>query len=85
MFEELKVQLETADVIEADRLSDVGLQTAERPVEGETELVSVTVPVKPLRPWIVTLDVAEDPSAMLRGDGLAEMLKSTTFTVIVTE
>ncbi len=85
MFEEVKVQLETAEVIEADRLSDVGLQTTERPVESDTELVSVTVPVNPSSPWNVTLDVAEDPSARLREEGLAEMLKSTTFTVIVIE
>ncbi len=85
MFEEVKVQFETADVIEADRLTDVGLQLTERPVDGETELVSVTVPMKPLRPWNVALDVAEDPSERLREEGLAEMVKSTTFTVIVME
>ena len=85
MFEEVKVQLETADVTVEERVTDEGLQDTERPVDGVMALVTVTVPVKPLRLWSVRLDVPEEPTGRLREDGAADMLKSTTFTVTVIE
>jgi predicted oxidoreductase len=50
------------------------------------DAVSVTVPVKPLRALMVTLEVAEPPVVGTeKVDGLAEIVKSCTFTLTVAE
>ena len=85
MFEEVKVQLETADVTVEERVTDEGLQDTERPADGVTEVATVTVPAKPLRLCNVRLDVPEEPTGRVREDGAVEMLKSTTFTVTIIE
>ncbi len=64
----------------------VGFTVAPGP--PETPRVSVTFPLKPLRPVTVTRDTAEEPDGKLNVDGLAEMRMSggaTTVTVILTE
>ena len=45
---------------------------------GETELVSATVPVKPLTGATVTVEVAAVPAVVVTEDGLAATVKSVT-------
>ncbi len=60
-----------------------GLTEAVR-AEG-ADVVSETVPAKPLSPVTVIVEVPGEPARMLREEGLAEIVKSTTFTVTMTE
>jgi len=53
------------------------------PVAGETEVVSVTVPVKPLTGITVTVELADWLGVVLTMVGLANIWKSTTWTLIV--
>jgi hypothetical protein len=50
---------------------------------GETELVSATVPVKPLTGATVIVEIAEAPAFAVRLVGLAVIVKSMTLTVMV--
>jgi hypothetical protein len=59
-----------------------GVRVQVRPA-GETELVSVTVPVKPLTGATVIVEIAESPTFTVRLVGLAVIVKSTTLTVMV--
>ncbi len=61
----------------------VGVQTTVRPDDGETDEVSVMVPLKPLRLERIIGDVAEDPAGKAI-DAEVEIAKSTTFTCILT-
>ncbi len=55
-----------------------GLQFAVSPVEGVTEVVSVTVPENPLRPVTVIVEAAATPTLVETLVGLAVMVKSWT-------
>jgi len=50
---------------------------------GETELVRVTVPVKPFTGATVIVDVAAVPAVVVTAVGLAVTVKSVTITVTV--
>jgi hypothetical protein len=56
----------------------VGESVQVRPVDGETTAVSDTVPVKPLKPDAVIVEVPEEPEGTLTLVGLAATLKSWT-------
>jgi hypothetical protein len=56
----------------------VGERVHVRPVEGETAAVSVTVPMKPLNPETVMVEVPVVPDEMLTLVALAAKLKSWT-------
>ncbi len=58
------------------RLTLVGERVHVRPVEGETAAVSETVPLKPLRPEAVIVEVPEEPDTTLMLARLADTLKS---------
>lgn len=49
-------------VVESVRVILVGFMVHERPLDGEVEELSVTVPVKALRDWTVMVDVAKTPA-----------------------
>ena len=51
---------------------------------GETDTARVMVPLKPLMLVRVTVDVAHEPAATVRLDGLAEMAKSGATVVKIT-
>ena len=76
-FDELREQIELL-VPPAETLTGFGLQpVTERPVEGVTEVVSVTMPAKLLK--LVRVTVVEPVAPVLKSEGLvAEMLKSPT-------
>ena len=63
---------------------EVGLRVQVRPVEGETVLVRVTVPVNPLIGAIVMVEVPAWPASTVAEVGLAEIEKSGTVTLNVT-
>ena len=48
-----------------------GVVEHERPVDGNTELLNETVPVKPLIGVIVTVDATETPGVVVTKVGLA--------------
>ena len=75
--DELKEQIELLDP-PAETLTGFGLQpVTERPVEGVTEVVSITMPAKLLT--LVTVTVVIPVAPVLKSEGLvAEMLKSPT-------
>jgi hypothetical protein len=52
----------------------VGLIVAVNPLVAE--IVRATVPLNPLMPWIVIVDVPKAPAGMIRLKGLAVMVKS---------
>ena len=62
-------------------------------LEGETEdvtstgaeIVKETVPANPFSPVTVTVEVPEEPAMTVSVEGLAPMVKSTTFTVTTAE
>lgn len=60
----------------------VELRTTERP-GGETVVVRVTVPVKPLMLVRVTTELAHEPCRMMKLLGTAEMVKSGAGTITV--
>jgi hypothetical protein len=60
-----------------------GVRVQVRPVAGEIELVSVTVPVKPLTGATVIVDVAAVPVIVVTDVGLAATVKSVTVYVTV--
>lgn len=51
----------------------------------DTVVARVTVPEKPLTPAMVTVEFPLAPVSKMIDEGLAKMLKSTTFTVMVVE
>lgn len=59
---------------------ELGVRVHVRPVEGEIELVSATVPVKPLTGNTRMLVVPATPGVVLIVVGLANIWKSTTWT-----
>lgn len=59
----------------------VGLRVHVRPVAGEIVVVRPTVPVNPLTGITTTLDVPATPGVVLTMVGLANIWKSTTWTV----
>ena len=61
----------------------VGLTEQVSPLEGETAVVSATVPVKLLRGTTVIVAVAATPGVVLTIEGLTNIWKSTTWTVTV--
>jgi proline-rich tail region repeat protein len=61
----------------------VGLRAHVSPVDGDTLAVRLTVPVPPLRPNTLIVDVPATPGVVLTVVGLANIWKSTTWTVIV--
>ena len=60
-----------------------GLRVHVSPVAGEMLAVRLTVPVKPLTGMTVIMDVPATPGVVLTTVGLANIWKSTTWTVIV--
>ncbi len=63
------------------RMTVVGLSVAPRPEGAAPD--SETEPAKPPRLVSVIVDAVEEPAAMMRVAGVAEMLKSTTLTLTV--
>jgi len=70
-------------VLFPDPVMLVGLRVQVSPLAGEILLVRLTVPVKPLRAMTVIVDVPATPGVVLTVVGLANIWKSTTWTVIV--
>ncbi len=62
----------------------MGLNVAVAPVAGLTVAARLTVPAK-LRLPTVMVEVPDLPALIVSEVGLAEMVKSTTFTVTLTE
>jgi hypothetical protein len=60
-----------------------GLQVTLSPVEGVTDVTSVTVPVNRLRPVTVIVDVTATPTLVETLTGLAVMAKSWTWYLTV--
>ena len=58
------------------RLTLVGESVHVKPVEGETAAVSETVPLKPLRPETVIVEVPEEPDTAFTLAEVADTLKS---------
>lgn len=54
-----------------------------RPVDGETPAASETVPVKPLKPETVIVDVPAEPDETVTLAGFAVTLKSWTVKVTI--
>jgi hypothetical protein len=54
-----------------------------RPVEGETAAISETVPVKPLKPETVIVDVPAEPDETATLAGFTVTLKSWTVKVTI--
>ena len=71
-MDELRVHV---DVPEAPREMLVGLHAAIRP-DGLTDVVRLTVPVKPFTLATEIVTVAEEPTVKLTLVGLAEIVKS---------
>ncbi len=67
------------------RVTTAGLTEAERPVGDDTTEVIATVPEKPLMLASDIVEVLGMPTTTLRLEGLAEIVKSTTFTATVAE
>ena len=61
----------------------VGDRVQVRPVEGEIIVVSETVPVKPLKPWTVTVDGPVEPDETMTLVGFVATVKSWTVKVTV--
>ncbi len=84
VLEELKLQLDVAEPPEVSTAL-VGLQVTLRPVDGLTELVSVRVPLNPLRLARVIVDAPDEPVGNVTVEGLADTAKSFMVTVTATE
>jgi hypothetical protein len=54
----------------------VGVRVQDRPVEGETVVARVTVPMKPLTAVTVMVEVPAEPTVTLTLLGLAAIVKS---------
>jgi len=78
---------ESVEVPEVPRVILVGLKLQLRPVEGETEDASTTVPAKPPIEDTITVDVPKTPvaAATLVGLGLMEKPTATKLKVTVAE
>lgn len=61
----------------------VGNRVQVRPVDGETAAVSEIVPVKPLKPETVSVDVPVEPDETATLAGSAVTLKSWTVKVTI--
>jgi len=70
-------------VLFPDPVTLVGLRVHVSPVDGEIVAVRLTVPVPPLRPITLIVEVPATPGVVLTVVGLANIWKSTTWTVIV--
>jgi len=66
------------EVPEVPRVTLVGVRVQVRPVTGEIEAESVTVPVKPWTAVTVTVDVPALPALTVTLVGLAITVKSRT-------
>ncbi len=66
----------------ATRTTLFGVKVVVRPLE-ETLADRLTVPVKPFRPFSVTVDEPVEPTCIVRDVGLEVTLKSHTMTVTV--
>ncbi len=75
----------TVEVPEVPRLTVAGLSDAVRPVAGETDDESATVPVKPPRLVTVIVEVSEEPRPRVIVFVDADILKSTTLTITLAE
>lgn len=64
------------DVVELVSTTLVGVRVQVKPVDGEMVSERATVPVKPLRPETVIVDVPGLPTATLTLVGLAATVKS---------
>lgn len=67
----------------APRVMLVGAKVQVRPVDGETPTVSEMVPVKPLKPETVIVDVPAEPDETATLAGFAVTLKSWTVKVTI--
>ena len=67
----------------APRVMLVGDKVQVRPVDGETVAVSETVPVKPLKPETVIVDVPAEPDETATLAEFAITLKSWTVKVTI--
>jgi hypothetical protein len=76
--EEVQERVEAPLVVPLLSMMLVGDNVQTMPLDGETAAVMVTVPVNPLRPVIVTLEVPVPPEAKFRVVGLAATVKSCT-------
>jgi hypothetical protein len=65
-------------LVTAPRAMLVDDRVQARPVEGETAAVSETVPVKPLKPETVIVEVPGEPDKALTLVGAAATVKSCT-------
>jgi len=80
--DELRLQVDEVELPELNvRL--VGLQVAVRPLGGDTELETSSVPWNPLRLVIVTVEALEVPVGNVTVDWLDITVKSDTVTVTV--
>jgi hypothetical protein len=61
----------------------VGFRLHARPVEGETDEVKVTVPVKPFNGVMVIVEVAVEPTRVVALVGLEVIVNSVMLTVTV--
>jgi len=74
---------ERADVPEVPRTTLVGVRVQVKPVTGEIEVESATVPVNPFRLVTVTVEVAAVPARTVAVAGLTATEKSLIVTVTV--
>lgn len=63
-------------VLVAESVMLEGLHETDKPVDGITELVTFSVPWKPLRPVTVNVAEPDEPELKLRLEGLAATAKS---------
>lgn len=65
-------------LVMAPRVMLVGDKVQARPVDGESTAVSETVPLKPLKPETVIIEVPGEPDKTLTLVGAAATVKSCT-------
>ena len=61
-----------------DIVTELGLRVAVRPGDGDTAMLSVTLPENPLTEVTVTIDVPGTPGLTVTETGLAVRVKSVT-------
>ncbi len=71
----------TVTVEAPEPVTAVGESATFRPREYDE--VRATIPEKPLSAAIARVEAPDDPASIVRFTGLAEMVKSTTLTVMV--
>ena len=67
-------------VLVVERVMLEGLHETDKPVDGVTELVTFSVPWKPLSPVAVNVAEPDEPELKLRVEGLAATAKSGGWT-----